>query len=133
MKNLQEFNKFYFFILCFNLTTAKFISKEVSKDFSFILFPIKFVIIFSIFSNNSSWFSLEFEKLLIVLFKLFNLVKVSIIKKVVLIAFLLFNMVANIYKPFSVKAFGSVLLLDKFVVENFDRKKDNSFLFNSNK
>jgi len=42
-----------------------------------------------------------------------------------------FRMVASIYKPLSVKAFGSVLVFDNFVVENFYRKSSNSDFVNS--
>ena len=39
---------------------------------------------------------------------------------------LLFRIVASMYNPFSVKAFGNALVFANFVVENFDRKSTNS-------
>jgi hypothetical protein len=38
----------------------------------------------------------------------------------------LFNIVAIMYNPFSVKALGYALVFANFVVENFDRKSANS-------
>jgi hypothetical protein len=42
------------------------------------------------------------------------------------VACLLFNIVAIMHKPFSVKALGKALVFANFVVENFDRKSANS-------
>ncbi len=49
------------------------------------------------------------------------------IEKVASTACVLFRIVASMYKPFSVNALGSPLLFVNFVVENFDRKSENSF------
>ncbi len=60
-------------------------------------------------------------------FRLLTYVKVSIMANVTFNALLLFRIVASIYNPFSVKTFGSILLLEEtFVVENFDRKISDS-------
>jgi len=45
----------------------------------------------------------------------------------------LFSMVASMYSPFSVKAFGTTLVLESFAVENFDRKLASSSWLSSNK
>ena len=45
---------------------------------------------------------------------------------VVAVASGLRRIVANMYNPFSVKALGKVLVLEKFVVEKFHRKSSNS-------
>jgi hypothetical protein len=42
------------------------------------------------------------------------------------------SMVAIMYKPFSVKAFGATLVLANFVVDIFDRKSENSIPLSSN-
>ena len=49
------------------------------------------------------------------------------------VACLLFNIVAIMYRPFSVKALGNALVFANFVVENFDRKSRNSFSLISNR
>jgi len=65
------------------------------------------------------------------------LTKVSIIAKVVCTASLLFKIVANIYKPFSLKALGVYLVccprLLSSKVEIFDFIDFHSLLFNSKK
>ena len=48
------------------------------------------------------------------------------IANVASVACLLFNIVAIMYRPFSVKALGKALVFANFVVENFDRKSVNS-------
>ena len=58
--------------------------------------------------------------------------KVSMIANVASVACLLFNIVAIMYKPFSVKALGKALVFANFVVENFDRKSTNSLSLISN-
>ena len=52
--------------------------------------------------------------------------KVSMIANVASVACLLFNIVAIMYSPFSVKALGKALVFANFAVENFDRKSANS-------
>ena len=47
------------------------------------------------------------------------------------VATLLLRMVASIYKPFSVKAFGVLTFPPFFEVENFDFNKSHSFLLSS--
>ena len=58
--------------------------------------------------------------------------KVSMIANVASVACLLFNIVAIMYKPFSVKVLGKALVFANYVVENFDRKPVNSPLLISN-
>ncbi len=85
----------------------------------------------------SSWYFGEFGGVcgsaLIVRDISLTLVKVSIIAKVVSVAFWLFNMVASIYKPFSVKAVGGFVLPPFIEVANCDFNGSHSCWVSSRK
>lgn len=123
---------FFLLITCLNFKTAKLSSMDVSvsvvwrssSSISAMISPL-FCIRFC-----CSLSSLTLERVFIFRDSSLILEKVSMMAKVARTAYWLLRMVANMYKPFSGKALGSLTFPPFIEVENFDFNPSHSVLCN---